>query len=83
MCLPLSTTSFGFLIWTKKEGENLEIETVEHNSSCGKCGEDLCLSGPNFKEEDAAVSIGGQDSRRPVSPEVIIMSPTRKLAIQI
>ena len=43
----------------EKEGENLEIKTVEYDSSRGECGEDLCLLGTNLKEEDAAVSIGG------------------------
>merc|ERR1712082_467245 len=43
----------------EKEGENVEIETVERNSSCGEYGDDLCLPSSNVKEEDATVSIGG------------------------
>ena len=37
----------------------MEIEIVEHDSSCGEYGEDLCLPSSNVKEEDATVSIGG------------------------
>ena len=37
----------------------MEIGTVEHDSCCGECGEDLCLPSPDVKEEDATVSIGG------------------------
>ena len=47
------------MLKVKSNGENVEIETVEHDSSCGEYGEDLCLPGPDVKEEDATVSIGG------------------------
>ena len=43
----------------EKKGENLKIETVEHDSSCGEYGEDLCLPSSNVKEENAMVSIRG------------------------
>ena len=36
----------------EEEKENLEIETVERDLSCGECGENLCLSSLTDKEED-------------------------------
>ena len=41
----------------EKEGENVEIETVERDSSCGEYGEVLCLPSSNVKEENNMVSI--------------------------
>ena len=43
----------------EKEGENLEIETVERDSSCGECGEDLCLPSPRKTLQFPSEAIGG------------------------